>query len=358
LLLTTKAKQTTTLPKPRRPLNFIHGSARFVKFNRARDNSSISADVFPQGYVFNLVDTKLEVRKESAVVFVDRRPAANWGHPCTYRFFDPSTGTFLYEEDALFPPNLAGARSMEVFHAPPVVSTKAAHLTIPPSAFELLVPLPPQPIVSSAAQQRYAILWTSQISDLRHVEDLEFMWRTLVNVYGFSAANIFVLCYNGTIGAVNVTGAVGNWAGNNTPYQMKVYASATVANLQAVINTLAGKLEPKDLLLVHTQSRRSDWNLRGRFQRNHADAVRQHDRWPSRVPQPRRHDGTMLLGRIPGARVAKEHCHEHSLCLCGPSEPGVRRSGALRSLGAGPDRGTERRDPGGRGAARQADVKL
>jgi hypothetical protein len=40
LLLTTKRKQTATLlPKTRRPLNVIHGSARFAKFNRARDNS-------------------------------------------------------------------------------------------------------------------------------------------------------------------------------------------------------------------------------------------------------------------------------------------------------------------------------
>jgi len=40
LLLTTKRKQTAKLLlKTRRPLNVIHGSARFPKFNRARDNS-------------------------------------------------------------------------------------------------------------------------------------------------------------------------------------------------------------------------------------------------------------------------------------------------------------------------------
>jgi hypothetical protein len=42
LLLTTKRKQTVTLLlKTRRPLNVIHGSARFAKFNRARDISRI-----------------------------------------------------------------------------------------------------------------------------------------------------------------------------------------------------------------------------------------------------------------------------------------------------------------------------
>ena len=39
MLLTTKRKQTATLLlKTRRPLNVIHCSARFPKFNRARGN--------------------------------------------------------------------------------------------------------------------------------------------------------------------------------------------------------------------------------------------------------------------------------------------------------------------------------
>ena len=80
-----------------------------------------------------------------------------------------------------------------------------------------------KPALTAAAEQRYAILWTSQISNRRHVEDLEFFWRTLVNVAGFNPANIYVLCYNGTISATDVSGSIGNWYGNNTPYQMKVY---------------------------------------------------------------------------------------------------------------------------------------
>jgi hypothetical protein len=210
---------------------------------------SISSDVFPEGHVFDLVDTKLAVRRSAALVFVDRLPGANWGHPCTYRFFDPSSGAALYEQDALFPPNLAGTVSLEAFHTPPIVSATAAHLSIVPTIPSTIFHFPP-----IAVEQRYAILWTSQISDRRHVEDLEFFWRTLVHVYNFSPANIFVLCYNGTIGAVDVAGPIGNWVGNNTPYQMQVHASATVANLQSVLKTLSGKLKTSDLLLVHTNN--------------------------------------------------------------------------------------------------------
>jgi hypothetical protein len=218
-------------------------------------NLSISPVVFPAQHVFNLVDTKLVVKQDAALVFVDLKPQANWGHPCTYQFYDPNTGALLYSENALFPPNLAGDTPLQVFHQPIVMGAPTAHRL--DDVAKLVDALPPNyalPLVSDAAQQRYAILWTSQISDLRHVEDLEFFWRALVNVYGFSASNIYVLCYNGTIGAVNVTGAVGNWAGNNTPYQMKVFASATTANMQMVFNDLAAKLKPKDLLVIHTNN--------------------------------------------------------------------------------------------------------
>lgn len=220
---------------------------------------SISSQVFPAGYAFKLVDKQLVVREEAALVFVDLLPRANWGHSCSYQFYDAASGKLLYQEGALFPPNLGGGIPIEAFHAP-LAPLKPAGLEVLATPIRQIL-LTVQPPVSQVAEQRYAILWTSQISDLRHVEDLEFLWRTLVNVYGFSKSNIYVLCYNGTIGAVNVTGAVGNWAGNNTPYQMQVGYSATTANLQSVFNTLATKLKPKDLLLVHTNNHGSTTGL-------------------------------------------------------------------------------------------------
>jgi hypothetical protein len=36
-----KEQTATLLPKTRRPLNVIHGSARFAKFNRARGNPAV-----------------------------------------------------------------------------------------------------------------------------------------------------------------------------------------------------------------------------------------------------------------------------------------------------------------------------
>jgi len=251
---------------------------------------SIGGSIFPAGHTFKLVDTVLTVKQDAALVFVDLMPQANWGHKCAYQFYDPATGKLLYQQDALFPPNLAGDIALEVFHAPlvPIVPIRPVAPVMPVSPAVPVAPatpvMPVMPVLpadraipgqgltralvsdvqvpaSEVVEQRYAILWTSQISDLRHVEDLEFMWRTLVNVYGFASANIYVLCYNGTIGAVDVSGAVGNWAGNNTPYEMSVYSSATTANLQAVFNTLGGKLKPKDLVLIHTNNHGSTTGL-------------------------------------------------------------------------------------------------
>ena len=211
---------------------------------------SIAADAFPAGHVFNLVDTRLTVRTEAALLFVDRNPSANWGHECTYRFFDPGTGRFLYEEDALFPPNLAGETALNLFHAPAIASATAAHLLIVPGSRPSPFGAPPL----ANGEQRYAVLWTSQVSNRRHVEDLEFMWRTLVHVCGFTPGNIYVLCYNGTIGATDVVGPIGNWVGDNTPYQMRVSAAASLGNLQGVFSTLSGKLASADMLLIHTNN--------------------------------------------------------------------------------------------------------
>ena len=213
---------------------------------------SISTQVFPQGHAFNLVESKMVVRQPAALVFVDLMPQANWGHPCSYRFYDPTSGKLLYQEEAIFPPNLGGETQLELFHAP-VIHPPILHASFAAKA-ELVSRAAVLPPASDVLEQRYAILWTSQISDMRHVEDLEFLWRALVNVYGFSPGNIYVLCYNGTIGAVDASNPVGNWVGNNTPYQMQVHASATTANMQSVFTTLAGKLKPKDLLLIHTNN--------------------------------------------------------------------------------------------------------
>ncbi len=219
---------------------------------------SIHPQVLPAGYVFNLVDTQLVLKQDAALVFTDLMPQANWGHPCVYGFHDPATAALLYQEQALFPPDLGSATKLELFHAP---VAKLTATTLPSLAH--LGSLVSGPLLlpsAHVAQQRFAILFASQICDLRHVEDLEFLWRALVNVYQFDPANVYVLSYNGTLAAADST-SPGNWNGDNTPYQMKIHSSATTANLQSVFDTLKTKLSPKDLLLIHTNNHGSTTGL-------------------------------------------------------------------------------------------------
>jgi hypothetical protein len=213
---------------------------------------ALAPGVYPAGHTFVLPDGEVTVRQTAALVLVDQNPGANWGHPCAYHFHDPTNGALLYTQPALFPPNLKGDVAFETFHAPLATRAVAAPKVAQTVDWRSINGTQ---LVSAAQEERYAVLFTSQISDRRHVDDLEFLWRTLVEVYGFAESCIYVLCYNGTIGSVDVPpNQFTEWPGNNTPYRMKVHGAASTANLDAVFTDLAGKLKPDDLLLVHTNN--------------------------------------------------------------------------------------------------------
>jgi len=93
----------------------------------------------------------------------------------------------------------------------------------------------------------------------RHVNDIEFLYRTLTNLYAIPAANITVLNYDGTLDYndanwARVTPPVGNWPGDNTPYQMKINGSGTKQALLDAIAAVGKKLGPNDNLLIHTNN--------------------------------------------------------------------------------------------------------
>jgi hypothetical protein len=100
--------------------------------------------------------------------------------------------------------------------------------------------------------ERYAILF-SGASNNRHVNDLEFIYRVLTDVYGFSSDHIYVLNYDGTI---NYGGgpAVGNWPGDNTAYRMPVNGSGTKSDFETVFNDLKGRIKRHDMLYIHTNN--------------------------------------------------------------------------------------------------------
>jgi hypothetical protein len=215
----------------------------------ATTHLSIVPRMLTRGSRLRLVNQTITVPDDSVLVFVDEMPGANFAHPCRYRFHSPTDGQLLREVPAQFPPEVADARLLpELFHAPlhRVVTDR-------PVLQELIKPYPWPWLLDD--DNRFALLFTSQISNRRHVEDLELAWRVLRHQLGFPASHIYVLCYDGTIGATDATSAqMAKWVGDNTPYQMKVRDSATKDHLQDTLDIIGRRMNSKSLLFVHTNN--------------------------------------------------------------------------------------------------------
>jgi hypothetical protein len=218
---------------------------------------SLVPKIYPAGHTLVLVDRTLTVPHESIIVFVDEMPGANFGHPCRYRFHSPTDGRLLHEESASFPPEVSDPETeRQNFHAP------LQHQYIRPQIFKPTDWARVHPWPWFHNDNRFALLFTSQISNRRHVEDLEFGWRILRHRLGFPAGNIYVLCYDGTIRATDATAQeMVNWVGDNTPYQMHVHASATKQNLQDTLTTIGARMNSESLLFIHTNNHGSQTGL-------------------------------------------------------------------------------------------------
>lgn len=217
----------------------------------ATTHLSIVQRPYRAGSVLRLVDREIEVPEDSVVAFVDEMPGANFGHPCRYRFHSLGSGRLISEVEALFPPEVADPGiPVDLFHAP-LLQVHQQPVLFAPIDVAKLYPWP----WLRANENRFALLFSSQISNRRHIEDLELAWRVLVNRFGFPASNVYVLCYDGTIGSTDFSGsAMSTWVGDGTAYQMQVTAAATKANLQATLDTISSRMDDESLLFVHTNN--------------------------------------------------------------------------------------------------------
>jgi hypothetical protein len=189
---------------------------------------------------------KIPVERDSVLVFADDAPRYNWAHPCRYLLHDARSGEFYREVRAQFPPYLM---------SDPPKTYQGFHLPVKHLEGQLIYPIIPRlrcPIRFPKGQ-RYAVLY-SGASNNRHTNDLEFLYRTLRDIYGFPAANIYVLNYDGAINYSGGPKPVSSWPGDSTAYRMPVNGKGTKADLDTVFTTLKGKLKPDDLLLIHTNN--------------------------------------------------------------------------------------------------------
>jgi hypothetical protein len=188
----------------------------------------------------------ISLDRDTIMVFADNAPLYNWAHDCRYLLHDAKTGELYQEVNAQFPPYMMMdvPETYELFYQPVRITHTDIYYPILP---RLRCP------IRWPKGQRYAVLF-SGASNNRHTNDLEFLYRTLRDIYGFPAANIYVLNYDGTINYNGTPKPIVNWPGDNTTYRMPVNGKGTKADLDSVLDTLKTKLKTDDLLLIHTNN--------------------------------------------------------------------------------------------------------
>lgn len=208
-----------------------------------KTNLYLDEKVFEKGAIIGPPRQKIVAEIPTILVFADDEPQANFGHACRYLLYDANTGELHREIKAQLPPFMPEQpRVLRAFHQPVRFAPESIRLPLRPF-YHCPILLP--------AYERYALLY-SGMSNKRHLNDLEFLYRTLVDIYHFKPANILVCHYDGTLNTQD--GVQVNWPGDNTPYRIQITGTGTQASLEAAMDSLKQKLKKNDLLLIHANN--------------------------------------------------------------------------------------------------------
>lgn len=175
------------------------------------------------------------------LIFADDEPRASFSHPCRYLLYDAKHGRCYRDVPAQFPPFVKiKPESLKSFHQPVASVDVSATFHVRPRLRCPIIPL---------RSNRYAIMF-SGMSGKQPLNDMEFLYRTLVDIYDFEPSNIYALHYDGTLNSWD--GVATAWPGDGTPYRIRISGEGTRAAFEAVVDSLKKKLKSDDLLLIHT----------------------------------------------------------------------------------------------------------
>lgn len=202
---------------------------------------------------------KFALARASVVTFLDDDPQANWGHACRYALSDgEGDGTPYAVIDAMFPPHvLEGKLPILEVHRPeltevrPRIEAKLPSRAVVERAREVLTKIPGLKLRTA---RRFALLFSGH-SNARHLNDLEYLYRTLVDLYGYDPGDITVLNHDGTLNHDDSpTVSLNAWPGDGSAYRIRVDGAGTAAAFDAALDALKGKLRAGDSLLIHTNN--------------------------------------------------------------------------------------------------------
>ena len=248
---------------------------------------------------------ELPTEHDSLYVFADLDPLSNWGHPAQHLFFSPKNGSLMHSEWSMFPPQgfVSEPEAFVPLHVPRVYMAPL----MPPFFVTQNVPRARRP-PKKIAGRRFAILFSGN-SNNRHVNDLEFLFRVLCDVYGYKESNIHVLNYDGSLNYDGGPKPVGNWPGDNNTYRMKarIVGAGNQADFDKAFAAVARTLKSSDFAPdPHEQSRWRRIDLRravavwlSEFRLGvQGQRLREACGRPAEVSRADRRHGTMFLGRF------------------------------------------------------------
>ena len=207
--------------------------------------------VMEKGETLDIVTDKIEFEEPTHVVFVDDEPGKNFGHRCHYLLYKAEGGKFIRKVPAKFPYfMLSTPDTLKLFRTCKTIEgyKRKKKMRIP---FELAklsayAKLDPLPLKFMIRGRRYAILYSGG-SNGRHVNDLEFLYRTLVDVYGYDTNDIYVLNYDGTVNYNKMsweTAPSAGFAPDGSAWRMVVNGPGSRVGFQDVIDVLKGRIRP------------------------------------------------------------------------------------------------------------------
>jgi hypothetical protein len=214
----------------------------------------------------NAVTKEIKFDRPTHVVFVDDEPGKNFGHRCHYLLYNAETGEYIKKVQAEFPYFLnERPETLEVIRSSKTTERyrhkKKMRMMLDLAKLSAYRKLAPFPLKFQIRGRRYAILFSGG-SNGRHVNDMEFLYRTLVDVYGYNTSDIFVLNYDGTVNYSQDTWSSGwteppvtdGFGPDGSAWQMVVNGRGDRAAFQSVISTLQSRIQPWDCLLIHTNN--------------------------------------------------------------------------------------------------------
>jgi peptidase C13-like protein len=210
---------------------------------RTGSNLYLDERIYESGELIGPRRQQIMARRPSVLVFADDDPMANFAHSCRYLLYDAGSGELDRIVPAVFPPFVkAPPKTLKPFHQP-------VQYIRDPILFRPKVPF--FPCLRRPLGVRYAILY-SGMSNKRHLNDMEFLYRVLVDTYAFSPGNIYALSYDGTRNTQD--GVQTKWPGDNSAYRIQLTGDGTRAAFEQAIDDLKGRIKRDDLLLIHTNN--------------------------------------------------------------------------------------------------------